>query len=254
MRKPKIGELSNKYGFSLNSKEEIEHIMKQIVDKTERYVIYGYYRQRLPIEISKKYLQLDKKMASKMSDNEILKMACIRHQKELLKNYQLMTNIRHIIDGIEYSCRIRYGDIVCQCGIKGYEWTTVDEKEYSATYWLAKNIEPMITIKTEPILTMVEEYNIIKNYAINIKDFRPQWIHSRIKEKRIAAYKIYYLKYWQWEHLEGELMPSKEEEWIEYFSTTGCANHRDLIETMHIVHCRNKKDNIDFRYGITFRL
>ncbi len=93
---------------------------------------------------------------------------------------------------------------------------------------------------------------IIKRYmgTREISKGRPQWIHSRVKEKRIMAYQIYYELYWEWEHMEDETRPTNDKEWIEYFETTGCANHRDLVESIHIM-LSDRKQGVDFRYGVT---
>ena len=63
------------------------------------------------------------------------------------------------------------------------------------------------------------------------------------------VYPLYYLKYWELEHLPGELKPKTKEEWEEYISTCGCANHRDLIEMVHLYNFGKKRD---LRYGYAF--
>jgi len=256
VNKPKIKALSLKYGFSLNSKSELETIQKRLStqnteeSRIELSVIYVYYRQRLPIEISKQYLNLGPK--DKMEDNEILSNACIKHQKELLKNCKWEINTKHLIDGLEYPCRIVYGSSICKCGITGFQWNTPNMIEYNGTYWLQKVIRPMISIKSEPILTMRDEFIIMRRNVrlCRKEDVDPRWIHSRVKDKRINAYQLYYDIYWEWEHMEDEIKPRMVDEWIKYMETTGCANHRDLVESVHIM-LSNRKEGIDFRYGMT---
>ena len=273
-KKPKIKAIAKKYGFSLYSKKEIEQIIDNFnarVEllpsnqeiKIELSVIQTYYKQRLPIELCKYYLNLPRK--SKFNDSEILFIACVKHQKRLLQNCDKKHHIKHIIDGIEYPCQIIFNDYKCDCGVKGYIWQIPNELTYQRSYWLQDEYLPLINIRVEPSLTILDEFNILQKYIKNNcknkiiqKNIQSKWIHSRSLCKRISVYPIYYQKYWEWEHLPNEEEPKTEEYWRNYFATTGCANHRDLIETMHIhyyktIERKKKRKNVDFRYGVTLK-
>ena len=95
-KKPKIKAISVKYNFSIFSKNEIDSTRNTLTDniskldythenflelKTDISVINVYYLQRLPIELARIYLNLPRK--SDLSDNEIVYIACIKHQKEM---------------------------------------------------------------------------------------------------------------------------------------------------------------------------
>jgi len=260
----KITTLSKKYNFSLSSKNEIISWIKMLSEKSynkdpyikmELLTLNNYYKSRLPIIIAKEYLQLNKNTS--FTDNEILTISYIRHQREIIQQNIHFKKIKHIIDGLEYPCKIKYGYNTCECNKIGYIWSHLNEIKYPPDYWLQDMWYPLIYIKREPQLTMLDEFNIInsykKKYGIIIQENR-FFINNRSIYKRIHAYAFYYKKYWQWEHIDGEIMPTNDSEWQKYFATSGCSNHRDMIETVHIYFGnRDKNTNIDFRYG-KFRL
>ncbi len=275
-KKHKIKAIGIKYNFSIFDKNEIYTVIKQLNEqiahldtyhekfmeiKYDLSVINTYYSQRLPIELARIYLDLPKK--SPFTDNEIIYIASVKHQKELLSNSKDTIQIKHIIDGLEYPCQIVYNSSKCVCGVDDYIWSSPNDMEYKKSYWLQDSYKPMIKIKNEPLLSLFDEYNIIQKYVSDNSihfDTSPnlKWISNRNISRRANIYPIYYLKYWEWEHLDNENKPVTENDWREYFATSGCANHRDLIETVHMLHIDsliegNKnltKDNIDYRYGV----
>jgi hypothetical protein len=256
-KRPKIKVLSRKYNFSLNSMDEIENILEAFniigINDIDKSVIENYYKQRLPIETAKKYLKLDNNQCKSLTDSDIINIACIKHQKELLKNCYEKKCIKHIIDGMEYPCKITYNSSKCDCGVDGYIWSLPNEIEYEKSYWMQKEWEPMIHLKYEPHLNMVEEINVIEKYIRTTKitiNINKNMINQRVPWKRIHAYPYYYYKYWEWEHMEGENLPQNYDEWRKYFETSGCANHRDLIETIHMNYTKCKHPKIDYRYGV----
>ncbi len=267
-KKPKIKALSIKYRFSLLSKSEIENIRNHLISlsssnnlelKEELSSIKTYYEQRLPIELCKLYLGLPIKLPKKfeLTDNDILLIASSRHQKSLLLNCVHQKSIKHIIDGLEYPCRILYNSPTCLCGVRGYVWDAPNKVEYKRSYWLQEDHMPLINIFREPTLTMLDEYNIIQNYVADnpiiirlSKVNNLIWIHNRILNRRISVYPKYYKLYWQWEKYDEESEPVSINEWREYFTTSGCANHRDMIETVHMVYCHKIND---LRYGTSLK-
>lgn len=279
IKKPKIKAIGKKYGFSLNNKIDLENILDKLNQelltqenkndnekynelKVEISVIKIHYTQRLPIELCKLYLNLGKKC--EFNDAEILFIACVKHQKKLLlqKKFSEKKNIKHVVDGIEYPCKIEYNTNTCDCGVKGYIWQIPNDLTYERSYWLQDRHLPLINIKNEPFLSMFDEYNILQNYIkknpkILRKNPKPNWIHNRTLGKRLSIYPLYYHKYWEWEHLPSEKEPDTEQLWKAYFKTTGCSNHRDMIETLHAQYYSMNKDKfkgkqkIDFRYGVT---
>lgn len=254
IKKPKIKDLTKKYNISLLSKDDVSSLIKELETKNDIFVklevsvLRNYYLQRLPVEIAKNYLHLNKK--SNLTDNEIITISCIKHQNTLLQQNPLKKKIKHIIDGLPYNCEIGYNKSKCDCGVDGYVWDF--PKDIKKTYWLQNEWRPIAYLKYEPYLTMLEEYNVIQNYIkknnIKIK-IDKNMINSN---KRINAYPFYYQKYWEWEN-DNLPMPNCDEEWKKYFANTGCANHRDLIETIHINHTKKRGKNINYRYGVVIK-
>ena len=256
MKRPKIKAISVKYGFSLTSKKEVEAALNMLSNqksdsymKIEKEVVEGYYKQRLPVEIARDYLNLSQKC--KLTDTEIIVIACIRHQKSLLEANTFKRKIKHIIDGMEYPCEIVYNSPKCKCGINGYVWSLPKQVKYPRNYWLWNDWRPMIYLKRQPHLSMLEEYDIIQNYIQRCKikiNENKKLINHRSTWKRVNAYPFYYKKYWEWEHHEDESLPQTAEQWRKYIASSGCANHRDLVETVHIKFAQRKASNIDYRY------
>ena len=135
-KKHKIKAISAKYNFSIFDKNEIYSVIKQLNEqilqldtyhvkyigiKYDLSVINTYYSQRLPVELARIYLKLPKK--SPFTDNEIIYIASVKHQKELLSNCKDTIQIKHIIDGLEYPCQIVYNSTNCDCGIT-FEFTS----------------------------------------------------------------------------------------------------------------------------------
>lgn len=268
-KKHKIKAISSKYNFSIFDKDQIEVVIKRLDNSGNKSteieydlsIINTYYLQRLPIELARNYLGLTKN--SPFNDNELIYLASVKHQKSLLNHCLDTFKIKHIIDGLEYHCQIVYNSTQCDCGIDGYIWSSPNELEYKRSYWLKNDNKPMISIKREPVLSLLDEYNIIQKYLNDnsiqfAENPNIKWISNRNINRRANIYPIYYLKYWEWEHLDGEKQPTTDDEWREYFATSGCANHRDLVETVHMLHIDNliaqntnfTKENIDYRYGV----
>ena len=203
-----INSISLKYGFSIYSKEDLISIMNSLqhTNKEDYFVVKNYYFQRFPIVFCKFYLGLD--LNSKVNENELIVSAAIIHQKDLLQNYTFYKRIIHFIDGLSYECNIKYGSGECNCGIKGYEWNTPNDIIYRKSYWLKDSYIPLISIKKEPILTMVDELDIINRYIndsyieLHNSQVKFYWINSKNINNRIKLYPFYYSQYWNWEHLK----------------------------------------------------
>lgn len=253
-KKPKVKELARKYNISLLSKKDIEKLIyklslsNDVFTKLELSSLKNYYQQRLPVEIAMDFLKINKKC--NLTDGEIITIACIKQHKMLLKDYSIERRIKHIIDGLSYPCGIKYNSTTCNCGIKGYVWSFPNI--IKRTYWLQDEWKPIIYLKHEPYMTMLEEYDVIQNYIMknNIRiDVNKTFINHRKIQKRINAYPFYYQKYWEWEN-DSLTPPSTNNEWRNYFENTGCANHRDLVETVHINSTTKRNKNINYRYNI----
>ena len=274
LKKPKIKTVANKYSFDLLDKNGILNCLNTIKDQlktvdknseqfqelvTDVSVVNVYFNQRYPMELCKNYLGYSHKCP--LEDNDLLIKACVKHQYEILVKNQHKKKIKHIIDGMEYHCSIGYAKRICDCGVEGYTWFPPHHVEFKRSYWLQDEFIPLIELRHEPVLTFYEEYKIIQKYIKEngiIKKYNPKWINHKHLIKRISVYPLYYSKYWHWEHSEQwehsehmqvESEPISEKEWEEYISTCGCANHRDLIEMVHMYHFKKRRD---LRYGYTF--
>jgi len=266
MRNNTINQLGIKYNFSIYSKNDIKNMMNIMKNNyslypiNEYYTIKNYYFQTLPIILCKLYLNIDPNDKKKYNEYKLIIDGCTKHQKELIDTYKEHCKINHLIDGLVYECSIKYGGSSCDCGVTGYTWTSIENILYRKSYWIMDEYIPLIRIKREPVLSMIDEINIIQSYIkrtnfyyFNKNDLK--WINSKNITYRIQVYPSYYLKYWQWEHIEGEKIPITINDWCGYFKTSGCANHRDLIETIHIYNRNENTYNdksINYRYTYTF--
>lgn len=203
----------------------------------EYHYINRYLRKYLPVKLAKKRLNLSNRELKKYNKKDILRTAILLHQEELIKNTDRTLKIKHVIDGLKIECHIKYNSNTCMCGIPGYIWENPEDILYSNDY-LFDDIEPLIQLKSVPILNIVQEFDIMDKYKKETIDFEKIYgecinyydnIHSKNMKERIEVYKNYYVY--------GKNISIKEvKNWRKYI-IENCGeyfNHCQMVIDIHI--------------------